>query len=162
MNLLIFLNLMQKFQILHSSGAKYPNFFLIFICNPGKLFLILPIIRRADVYLISNWSWPTTLGRCGRKAPSYLCFKDYNDRLLIQKLSRQGVYGTLIFLSAGSILSNLSDITVPKIGVHREDCEERTKRESLKNNDDPMHPHRVIVNFMKNANVSTFWNFDVQ
>ena len=52
---------------------------------------------------------------------------------------------TIIFFSAGSILSNLSDVSVPKPGFHWEDCEERTKKKLLKNNDDSMHPYKVIV-----------------
>ena len=51
----------------------------------------------------------------------------------------------LKFISAGSILSNLSDVSVRKPGFHWEDCEERTKKKSLKNNDDSMHPYKVIV-----------------
>ena len=52
---------------------------------------------------------------------------------------------TKFFFSASSILSNLSDVSVPKLGLHWEDCEKRTKRKSLKDNDDPIHPHRVMV-----------------
>ena len=49
------------------------------------------------------------------------------------------------FFSAGLILSNLSDVSVPKPGFHWEDCEERMKKKLLKNNDDSMHPYKVIV-----------------
>ena len=142
MNLLIFLDLMQ---MLLSLMAKYLNFFLflsIFLANFSWFYHI----RRADVYLVSNWSCPTTLGRCGKKSPSYLWFKDYNDGVSTFRNCPVKVYTVhWIFFSAGSFLFNLSDVSLPKLGLHWENCEERTKKTSLKNNDDLMHPYKAII-----------------
>ena len=81
----------------------------------------------------------------GEKSPGYLCFKDYNDGVPTFGSSPVEMYTDNNFFSAGSILSNLSDVSVPKPGFHWEDCEERTKKTLLKNNDDSMHPYKIIV-----------------
>ena len=44
-----------------------------------------------------------------------------------------------------SILSSLSDVSLPKLGLHWENSEERTEKKSLKNNDDLMHPYKAII-----------------
>ena len=82
---------------------------------------------------------PPPLEGVGEKSPGYLCFKDYNDGVATFRNFPVKVYTVhQIFFSAGSILSNLIDEVY-------QSCEEHTKRKSLKNNDDPMHLHRVIV-----------------
>ena len=52
---------------------------------------------------------------------------------------------TEFFFSAGSILSSLSDVSLPKLGLHWENCEEHTEKKSIKNNDDLMHPYKAII-----------------
>ena len=52
---------------------------------------------------------------------------------------------TLNLFSAGLILSNLSDVSVPKPDFHWEDCEEHMKKKKLRNTDVSIHPYKVIV-----------------
>ena len=68
------------------------------------------------------------------KSPGYLCFKDYIDR------HSEAVPSRCI-----RTLNLFSTVSVPKPGFHWEDCEERTKKKLLKNNDDSMHPYKAIV-----------------
>ena len=81
----------------------------------------------------------------GEKSPGYVCFKDYNDGVPTFGSGPIELYTDTKFFSVGSILSNLSDASLPKPGFHSEECKERTKNESLKSNHDSMHPYKVIV-----------------
>ena len=119
--------------------------FFYFTYNHDKSFLILRVIKG------NMYTWPP-MGAAplpsegvGEKSPGYLCFKDYNDGVPIFGSSPVEVYTDNNFFLGWSILSNLSDVSVPKPGFHWEDCKERTKKKLLKNNDDSMHPYKVIV-----------------
>ena len=109
MNLLIFLDSIQKFQMLLSSRAKYPNFFLF-----------LPITR-------ANFSWfYLPEGRCIpglRWKLSHHPWKVWEkhrpvisvSRIIMTGYQHSGIFPsrciryTNFFFSAGSILPNLSD-----------------------------------------------------
>ena len=81
---------------------------------------------------------PPPLEDVGEKPPGYLCFNDYKEGAPTFRNFAVKVYTVhWIFFTAGSILSSLSDEVY-------QSCEERTKRKSLKNNDDLMHPHRLM------------------
>ena len=97
-----------------------------------------------------NWSptgvAPPPLEGVGENSPSYLWFKDYNDGVPTFRNCPVKVYTVhQFFFSAGSILSNLSDVSLPKLGLDWENREEHTKKKSSRNNDDLMHPYKAII-----------------